>query len=207
MTAVGADAGTPGGARPAAGARERIVRTAYELFCRHGLQAVGVDRIIAEAGVAKTTLYRHFRSKDDLVLACLELRGQLWTCGWLEREVTERAQAPEARLLAIFDALDEWFRRTDYEGCLFISSLLERHERTSAVGAASAIAMGDVRALVHRLAEEAGLADPTGLADKWQILMSGAIILALAGELDAALRSREVASLLLERVGRSEAPV
>ena len=58
-----------------------------------------------------------------------------------------------------------------------------------------------------RLAEEAGLADPTGLADKWQILMSGAIVLALAGELDAALRSREVAALLLERVGRSEAPV
>ncbi|MDX6645183.1 MAG: hypothetical protein QOK40_910, partial [Miltoncostaeaceae bacterium] len=176
-----------------------IVRTAYELFCRHGIQAVGVDRIIAEAGVAKTTLYRHFRSKDDLVLSCLERRQELWTWGWLERDVNERAEAPEARLLAIFDAFDEWFRRSDYEGCLFIASLLESHDRTSPVGAATMMALADVRALVRRLAEEAALPDPAGLAHQWQILMSGSIILAIAGDPDAALRAGELAALILER--------
>ena len=66
-------------------ARERILRTAYELQSRHGLRAVGVDRISEEAGVAKMTLYRHFRSKEELALAVLERREQTWSRGWLER--------------------------------------------------------------------------------------------------------------------------
>ena len=71
-------------------ARERILRTAYRLFSQRGVRAVGIDSIIAEAGVAKATLYRHFRSKEELVLAALERREDLWTRGWLEPEVKRR---------------------------------------------------------------------------------------------------------------------
>jgi AcrR family transcriptional regulator len=187
-----------GSAPPRDPARERIVRTAYDLFCRHGLQAVGIDRIIAEAGVAKATLYRYFRSKDDLVLACLERRQDLWTWGWLAGEVQRRGRTPRARLLAIFDAFDEWFRRPDYEGDLIISSLLESHDRTTPVGAASVMGIAAVRSFVGRLTEEAGVRNPAGLAHQWKILMIGSMVLALAGDVEAALRAREVAAQLLE---------
>ena len=184
---------------PAGNPRERILRTAYDLFRRHGLQTIGVDRIIAEAGVAKMTLYRHFRSKDELVLAVLDLREQLWAESWLEQEVERRGGTAEARLLATFDAFDEWFRRDDYEGCLFVNSLLEVRDRTSPIGSASVLKIAGIRAFLRRLAEEAGVHDPEGFARQWQLLMIGAIVAAAAGDVDAARRAREVAELLLER--------
>jgi AcrR family transcriptional regulator len=182
-------------------ARERILRTAYDLFCRHGLQAVGVDRISTEAGVAKMTLYRNFRSKDELALAVLQRRQEVWTRGWLEREVEQRGGTAEARLLAIFDAFDEWFRREDYESCLFTTCLLETHDLTSTVGAASAMGLANVRSFVEKLSKEAGVRDSAGFARQWQILMLGSIIAASAGDLGAAKRARDVALLLLEREG------
>src|ERR1700704_5403625 len=96
-------------------ARERILFTAYDLFARNGIRAVGVDRIVAESGVAKTTLYRHFASKDDLVVAVLELREKVWSRDWLQHEVEKRGGPATARLLTIFDVFGEWFRRADYE--------------------------------------------------------------------------------------------
>ena len=100
-----------------ADARERILSTAYTLFCRNGIRAVGVDTIIERSGVAKMTVYRLFRSKDALVLAVLERREELWTRKWLEGEVRRRADAPADRLLAIFDVFDAWFRKRKFEGC------------------------------------------------------------------------------------------
>lgn len=179
--------------------RERILSTAYDLFRRHGVQAIGVDRIIAEAGVAKMTLYRHFRSKDELVLAVLDLREHLWTRNWFEREVERRGGTAEERLLAAFDAFDAWFRRDDYEGCMFVNSLLEVHDRTSPIGSASVLKIAGVRTFLARLAEEAGVRDPEAFACQWQMLMIGAIVAAAAGNVDAARRAREVAEVLLER--------
>ena len=73
------------------GARDRILETSYELFARHGIQAVGVDEIIRQAGVAKASFYHHFASKDDLVLEFLNLREQRWTRAWIEGEARRRA--------------------------------------------------------------------------------------------------------------------
>src|SRR6516225_11838892 len=89
-------------------ARERLVSAAYELFSQRGVQAVGIDAVISRSGVARQTLYRHFASKQDLVLAFLERREQEWTRRWLEAEVRGRAHDPASRLLAIFDVFDEW---------------------------------------------------------------------------------------------------
>jgi len=75
-------------------ARDRILSSAYELFSHHGIRAVGVDEVIKQAQVAKATLYRHFASKDDLVLAFLQHREQLWTKEWVEAEARRRADTP-----------------------------------------------------------------------------------------------------------------
>src|SRR5918999_6511852 len=102
--------------RPSSG-RERILETAYALFSREGTRAVGVDRIIAESGAAKMTLYRNFASKDELILAFLEARDERWTRAWLQGEVEARGGTAAERLLAIFDVFGEWFARDDFEGC------------------------------------------------------------------------------------------
>src|SRR5688572_26204688 len=86
--------------------RERILETAYELFSSRGIRAVGIDEVIERAGIAKATLYRHFASKDELVLAFLELREERWTLGWVEAEARRRGSTPEEQLLAIFDLFD-----------------------------------------------------------------------------------------------------
>jgi AcrR family transcriptional regulator len=180
-------------------ARERILRTAYRLFSQHGVHAIGINRIIAEAAIAKATLYRHFASKEELVLAVLQLREDLWSVGWLELEIKQRAHTPRARLLAIFDAFDEWFRREDYESCLFANALLETHDRTSPIARASVAHLANVHTLVRDLAEEAGIPDPDSFARQWQLLMLGSITAAAIGDADAARRARDLATLLLAR--------
>lgn len=183
---------------PARGdARERILKAAYELFSRDGIRAVGIDAIIARSGVSRMTLYRHFASKDDLVLAFLERREEVWTRDWLQAEVERRAADPKARLLAIFDVFDEWFRRDDYEGCSFINVLLEIGDRTSALNQASASYLSRIRSFVERLATEAGVEDTEGFARKWHILMKGSIVAAAEGDREAARRAQEVGTLVL----------
>lgn len=179
-------------------ARERVLTTAYDLFSRRGVRAVGIDVIIAEAGVAKMTLYRHFPSKDDLVLAFLDRREQLWTKGWLEATVARRAVAPRERLLAIFDVFDEWFHRDDFEGCSFINVLLETFEPDHRVREASVGHLAHIRDFLRGLAKDAGAARPDDLARKWHILMKGSIVAAGEGDRLAALRARAVGQLLLE---------
>jgi AcrR family transcriptional regulator len=188
-----------GSGASSADARERILGTAYDLFCREGVQTVGVDRIVAEAGVAKATLYRHFRSKDALILAVLERREHLWTHGWLEHEIDQRGKTPEARLLAVFDIFDEWFHRDDYESCLFITTLLETHDPTSRVREDAVSRLANVRVLLHRLAEQIGVRDPDDFSWAIQQQMMGSIIAVSTGDTQAAKRARDVALLLLER--------
>jgi AcrR family transcriptional regulator len=180
-------------APPSENARERILLTAYDLFARHGIRAVGVDRIVAESGVAKTTLYRHFASKDDLVVAALALREELWSHDWLQHEVEKRGGPAAARLLAIFDVFGEWFRTDDYEGCLFTRALLEAGDRTTTPAVASIAALSRIRAWLADLAAEAGVRDPTQFASQWQLLMLGSIVKATTGDTDAATEARLVA--------------
>jgi AcrR family transcriptional regulator len=179
-------------------ARERILHTAYALFATNGIRAVGVDRIIAEAGVAKLTLYRHFPSKQALVEAVLELRQELWTFGWIFDEIARRSPTPEGQLLAIFDVFDEWFRRDDYEACVFISTLFETHDRTSELGAAAVTHLVEIRDHVARLGREAGVRDPDAFAAGWQIIMAGAIVQAAQGNAEAARVAKPIAARALE---------
>jgi len=178
-------------------ARERILETAYELFSRNGLRAVGIDEVIDKASVAKATLYRHFSSKDELVLAFLRRREDRWTHGWVEQEARRRGETAEEQLLAIFDLFDEWFHRDDFEGCSFINVLLEVGDVGHPVGRASAEHLANIRALIATLAAEAGLRDPDEFARSWCILMKGSIVQAGEGDLDAARRGQRLGRLLI----------
>jgi AcrR family transcriptional regulator len=187
-------------AAPTADARTRIVQTAYELFSRHGIRAVGIDRIIAEAGVAKMTLYRHFVSKDALVVEFLAVREQVWTRDWLEAETERRAKSPEARLLALFDVFDEWFRRPDYEGCAFIRTVMEFHDPAAPAYQEAVRRLENVRLLVEGWVRQAGVParDAESLSYQFQILMMGAIVSATRGDRAAARRAQSAGALLLQ---------
>jgi AcrR family transcriptional regulator len=181
--------------------RERVLATAYDLFSRHGTRAVGVDRIIAESGVAKMTLYRNFPSKDELILAFLQRREERWTREWLQAAVERSADSPGERMLAIFDTFGEWFARDDFEGCSFINVMLEVTEPEHRVRAACVQHLAEIRAFIRGLAAEAGVADADAVARQWHILMKGSIVAAAAGDRDAAARARELGAVLLAHHG------
>ena len=167
------------------------------MFAARGVRDVGVDEVIERADVAKATLYRHFPSKDDLVVAFLEEREQRWTLDWVEAEARGRGSEPEQQLLAIFDLFDEWFHRQDFEGCAFINVMLEMGPAHPA-GSASVRHLENIRTVVSRLAEEAGFRDPASFARSWHILMKGSIVQAVEGDLDAAARAKSMARLLID---------
>jgi len=191
--------GTATDTPPATGsaAGEQILDAAYELFCSRGIQAVGIDAIIKRSGVARQTLYRRFGSKQELVLAVLERRDERWTRDWLQAEVERRATEPGERLLAIFDVFSEWFQTDEFEGCTFINVLLEHPAVDDPIHAAGISYLAGIRGFIEPLAREAGAADPEDFARKWHILMKGSIVAAGEGDLEAARRAKEVATLQL----------
>jgi AcrR family transcriptional regulator len=179
-------------------ARERILQTAYDEFSRRGIRAVGVDEVVARSGVAKATLYRHFHSKDDLALAFLDRREQLWTDGLVVAESYRRGRTAEERLLAIFDVLDDWVHSAAFDGPTFVSVLLELGA-DHPLGRAAIDHLRHIRTIVRDRARQAGLADPDAFSRSWQILMKGSIIAASEGDLDAPQRARRMARDLVER--------
>jgi AcrR family transcriptional regulator len=180
-------------------ARERLLTAAYELFARQGVQAVGVDAIIERSGVARQTMYRHFGSKQNLVLAFLARREEVWTYGWLAAEVRRRTDDPRERLLTIFEVFDEWFRTPEFEGCSFINVMLEHPDGQHPLHRAAAEYLANIREFLSGLATEAGIDDPEGFARRWHILMKGSIVSAGEGDRDAALRARRLGTLLLDQ--------
>jgi AcrR family transcriptional regulator len=177
-------------------ARRRILLTAYDLFSQRGVRDVSVDEIIRTSGVAIATFYRHYESKDKLAEEFLRLRAEVWSTDAIVAESGRRTAEPRARLLSIFEIFDEWFRRDDFEGDSFVNVLIEMGPEHP-LGRASIQHLGDVRASVERIAEEASLRDPPNFARAYQLLMKGAIIGAMMGDTDAARRTKVVAELLI----------
>jgi AcrR family transcriptional regulator len=181
--------------------RERMSRAAYELFSRDGTRAVGINAVIARAGTAKMTLYRNFPSKDALILDFLRRREQLWTRDWLEAESRRRGETPRQHLLAIFDVFSEWFSKPDFEGCAFLTTMIETNDPGHPVHQAAVGHLANIRAYIGELAAAAGIADADGFARKWHILMKGSIMAAHEGDTAAAARAREIGELLLRDYG------
>jgi AcrR family transcriptional regulator len=181
---------------------DRVTAAAYELFSRRGVRTVGVDEIIALSGVAKATFYRNFASKNDLIIAYLRRRHQVWTVGWVQAETEQRATSPREQLLAIFDIFDEWFQKGDFEGCPFISTV-SHGEPKDRVRSEAAAQLRAIKAYVRGLAEQAHLADPDRFAGSWHILMQGSILMALGGDRAAARNARGIGEAFLAAYPKS----
>lgn len=179
-------------------ARERLINTSYELFTSRGINDVGVDEVVAKAGVAKATLYRHFPSKEDLVLAFMDRRAEVWTSEMIDRQPCERSSDPKEQLLAVFDVLDEWFhRRSDYEACSFVKVLFEVGAK-GRIGKACIGHLDTIRDILRDRAEQAGLRDARHLAWSLNILIKGSIVGAAEGDVDSARRAKPIAAWLIQ---------
>lgn len=162
---------------PYASPRDRLMDAATRLFCKNGINATGIDAIVAEAGTAKTTLYKIFKSKNDLVEAVLEAEGKVWR-GWFIAGI-ETAKSPRAKLDLIFPVLKKWFGEQGYYGCVFINAVGEHPKDETRL---RAITMGHkslVLSHVAGLARAAGAAKPEFLAHQIGLLMDGAIVAAM----------------------------
>ena len=167
----------PTGSTPA---RQRILDAAFRLFYAHGPRGVGVDTVIAESGVAKATLYRHFPRKDDLVLAYLDTVDQAWF-GQLRTAARAAGDDPREQLVGMFDALRTACRREGYHGCAFINAAAES-ESGSDVHARTVEHKSVVRAWVTDLARRAGATHPDQLGRQLTLLLDGGLA---GGVLDA----------------------
>lgn len=176
--------------------RQHIVETAYGLFKRFGFHATGIDRIIAEAGIAKMTMYRHFPSKDGLIVAVLDYRATRFE-HQLDR-LAERATTPEQEIMTIFDWYDRWFQRPDFHGCLFAHALAEFGNPDHPVFRA---VLGQKNGLKQRmrLVLEPTVAGPTaeGVAATLLMLLEGATLMAQMGQGAAAIGEAKRAALKL----------
>ena len=179
-------------------ARDRILAAASKLFYQEGTQNVGIDRIISESGVAKMSLYNHFKSKDALITAWLQQRDENWRT-WFQETVEALATAPRDRLLAIFDALTEWFEQPDFRGCAFINSTVELVDPEHPGYQVAIQHQQAIADYVLSLVKAAELPNPDALSQQLLILIEGAIVVAMMqGNADAALSAKQVAAALLE---------
>ncbi len=178
--------------------RAQLVEAALRLFEREGCHAVGIDRILAEAGVAKMTLYNHFRSKDDLILAALRLRDERER-DWIARRVEALAETARDRLLALFDVAAEQFASDAFNGCLFVRASGEYTDPEHPVRAAAREHCRLMHRYVASLASEAGARDADALAQRLMLLLTGATATAQMHACpDAAVAAREAAAVLVD---------
>ncbi len=190
-------------AAPKSAKRQHLLATAWRLFYRDGYRPVGIDTLLAEADLAKMTLYNHFSSKDDLIVAVIRKRSEEVLAG-LAEAVDAAGRSPERRLLAVFDWLQVLFGSADFNGCAFIRALSEFPEPTHRVHRAAWSHKQSVRKMLMRLAAEAGAKDPGALADALRLLIDGALVAAHAtGSTKPARVARVAAASLLQQAKRS----
>lgn len=157
--------------------REHLVDVAAELFNRLGYHAAGVDQVISEAGIAKTTLYRHFKSKEDLIVAVLQHIDEEFRSEMRDFVDASRRQ-PKQKILATFDFLENWFNTQTFYGCPFMSAVGEYGERISPVFQEAAMHKRLMIAYFEELARAAKLKDPEQVAEEINLLHEGATAVA-----------------------------
>ncbi len=183
---------------PAETKRDQVIDTALRLFNARGFNATGIDSIIAEAGVAKMTLYKHFKSKDELIEAALRRRDERFR-DELMAFVEQHADTPRDRLLVLFDAYKEWFSRDTFRGCMFLNAAAEFSQITDSIRAIAREHKRLITIYVRGLAAAAGAGNPEQLADQLVLLLDGAISNAqVCLDPKWADRAKEAAAVLLE---------
>jgi len=173
--------------------RERILSAAMKLFYERGYQAVGLDQVVAQAGVTKTTFYKHFDSKDALMLAAVELRDRWEKEAWRRAARELGGEDPARQLLAFFDVLEVWFNDAQFRGCPplhrhGINTAAEFPDRNDPIHRAAASHKRDNRDAWRDLAVAAGATEPEKFADCYTALFEGTLILRQVHDRDDAAR-------------------
>jgi AcrR family transcriptional regulator len=183
---------------PSQAAADRILDAASKLFYQKGIRATGVDRIAADSGMTKMTLYACFGSKEELVRAYLARRDQRWR-EWFKGAVERHPHRDLSRRpLAIFDALAERFADPDFRGCAFINAMAELDDQKHPGYIAATEHKASVQDYVRGLLEESGYRDAKSLAKRFMVLIDGAMVTAYREHsAEAARHSREIAAGLL----------
>src|SRR4030088_316576 len=159
-------------------ARGRLLNAATRRFCKNGINATGIDAIIDEAGTAKTTLYKLFGSKTNLVHAVLESEGKQWR-EWFIGAIEAGGGDPHTKLSRIFPALKSWFGEERFYGCPFINAVAEHDKDQKQFRNIAMRHKKVVLAHIERLAGEMGAAEPEVLAHQLALLIDGAIVAAM----------------------------
>jgi AcrR family transcriptional regulator len=159
-------------------ARERLLNAATRLFCKNGINATGIDAIINEAGTAKTTLYKLFGSKTNLVQAVLESEGKQWR-EWFIDAIESGGGEAQVKLARIFPALKAWFGEERFYGCPFINAVGEHDKDQKQFRAIAMRHKKVVLSHIEKLAGEMGATDPESLAHQLALLIDGAIVAAM----------------------------
>ena len=181
---------------------DRILNTASSLFYQQGIRNVGIDKIIAESGVAKMSLYNHFKSKDALIEAWLRQEDQQW-CEWLKSAIEERTHNPSKQLLAIFDALREWFEGPDFRGCAFINASIELANPDHPGHRVALEHQQSIYRYILSLAQAADVLSPEQLARQLLLLVQGAIVVAMMeGSWSTASQAKKAAAILIQTASR-----
>jgi AcrR family transcriptional regulator len=183
---------------------ERILNTASGLFYQQGIRNVGIDKIIAESGVAKMSLYNHFKSKDALIEAWLRKEDEQW-CKWLKTNIEERTSDPHQQLLAIFDALREWFEGPDFRGCAFINASVELANPDHPGHRVALDHQQSIYRYILSLAQTAEVSSPEQLARQLLLLVQGAIVVAMMeGSWSTASQAKKAALILIHVTSKPE---
>jgi AcrR family transcriptional regulator len=178
--------------------RDHLMATAWRLFYRDGYRVVGIDTILAEAGVAKMTLYNHFASKEDLIVAVLEKRDRELRESMIAT-VEAAGRSPSRRLFAVFDWLEAWFNSDEFKGCAFIRALSEYPEPDHPIHQMAWRHKQAVIGILTELVTATGAKNPVALAESLSMLIDGAIVAAHASGTSASCASaRATATSLLK---------
>jgi AcrR family transcriptional regulator len=182
---------------PVSAKRTELLDAAWRLFYRDGYHAVGIDTVLAEAGVAKMTLYKHFPSKEELIAAVLERRSKEVEA-MFEAAVVAAGRSATKRLMGLYAMMSTWFRMKDFNGCAFIKAVAEYPDPKSKPHQVAAAHKTRVLGRLRELAETLPAKDPEALAQALMFLGEGAIVTAhMYGRPEAAEEAADVAKVLI----------
>ncbi|MBX3354560.1 MAG: TetR/AcrR family transcriptional regulator [Phycisphaeraceae bacterium] len=180
--------------------RERLIDEAVDLFYQRGFQAVGLDQILHRVGITKTAFYKHFESKDDLIVAVLHKRDGDDLAEMVKCMDELGGRDPRKRLLALFEVLDRMLRDPGFRGCLFMNAATEFPLQNDPIHRAAAAHGDHIAEIVHKCITDLGLADPAKLTRQIMLIFGGAIAARhVGGELDAAESARSMTEAILDR--------
>ncbi|NOE25062.1 TetR/AcrR family transcriptional regulator [Ruegeria sp. HKCCD6157] len=179
--------------------RDELVSKALKVFYRDGFHATGMDKLVVETGVSKTSMYKHFRTKEDLIVAALRLRDENFR-NWFFQRIDEMAETPADQIIVSFDALKEWFEEDGFRGCMFIKAGAEYQDKDHPIHVQAAEHKQLLLEHFTAIAQQAGAHDPRKLASQIVLLQEGAIVSAvLLKNCDPAEDAKDAAKHLLAK--------